>query len=36
MPWIIVSHLSLVATPNWCGKKCVAKVLGIKGINCNL
>jgi hypothetical protein len=25
MPWITVSQPSLVATPNWCGEKCVAK-----------
>jgi len=27
MPWIIVSHSPLVATPNWCEEKCVAKML---------
>jgi len=27
MSWIIVSHSPLVATPNWCGEKCVAKTL---------
>jgi len=26
MSWIIASHPPLVATSNWCGKKCVAKV----------
>ncbi len=26
MPWIIASQPPLVATPNWCGEKCVAKV----------
>jgi len=25
MPWIITSQPPLVATPNWCGEKCVAK-----------
>jgi len=25
MPWIIISQLLLVATPNWCGEKYVAK-----------
>jgi hypothetical protein len=25
MSWIIISHPPLVATPNWCGEKCVAK-----------
>jgi hypothetical protein len=25
IPWIIASHPFLVATPNWCMEKCVAK-----------
>jgi len=25
IPWIITSHPPLVATPNWCMEKCVAK-----------
>jgi hypothetical protein len=27
MLWIIASQLPLVTTLNWCGEKCVAKVL---------
>jgi hypothetical protein len=27
MPWIVVSHPPLVATPNWCEDKYVVKVL---------
>jgi hypothetical protein len=32
MPWIIISHPTLVVIPNWCGDKCVAKNHEIESI----
>jgi hypothetical protein len=26
MSWTIITQTPLVATPNWCGEKCVSKV----------
>jgi len=36
MSWIIISQPPLVITPNWCGKKCVAKLHEIEDIKHSL